>query len=117
MYKIKLKFRKYLKLEIKFDKSTVEPGKDVRIELNSKEGSTVSFCIIDKSVELLGTTNELTVEDISSQLSSYRLYGYYPPYQDHSDGDFMPMARKFLGGGGGGGYWRPSVSMRNFQVN
>lgn len=101
-------------MEISFAKNVTEPGKDVEITLKSKENSRVSLCIIDKSVELMGSTNELNQDLISSQMAAYRLYGYYPPSPDHNNGggDVMPFARKMWMGG----HWKTTASLRSLQV-
>lgn len=64
------------------------PGEQVEISLKTAKNSAISFCIVDKSVELLGPEpNEMTLESVRSRINinqkndddNHAYYGYHIP--------------------------------------
>jgi hypothetical protein len=90
-------------LEIGFDKEMVKPGDLVSIKLKTKPNSLVALSIIDKSLEVLGKPNEISSDNLSDRIKSYKLNIYNQ--QRLSSGGFRR-----------GGYWEKSEPMKILNV-
>lgn len=66
-----------MKLNISFGTDEVRPGDLVNLAINTKEYSYVSLCIIDKSLELIEETNELTADQFNQQINQLKLNPYF----------------------------------------
>lgn len=61
----------------------------VKLNINTKKNSSISLCIIDKSLELIQSSNDLTSDHISEQLNRLNLYSYYESHDYIQNGDIM----------------------------
>ncbi|XP_059162966.1 CD109 antigen-like [Physella acuta] len=77
------------KVTVDLDKTDVEPGDDVTVVTTADPDSNVHLLAIDQSVLLLKSGNDVTANDIHSDLMEYASQGY-PKYYVHND------ARKIL---------------------
>ncbi|XP_065187850.1 CD109 antigen-like [Sycon ciliatum] len=58
-------------VSIEFDMTRAEPGANVSAIVRAAPGSTVAIGVIDKKAQLLARGNEITVERVEKDLSSY----------------------------------------------
>ncbi|XP_071955990.1 pregnancy zone protein-like [Antedon mediterranea] len=64
---------------LEFEHEETRPGETTTLTVQSEANSLCAVGIVDKSVELLGTTNQLTNEKVFQSLSRYSYgYFYYP---------------------------------------
>ena len=54
---------------MKFNKESAQPGEQVDLEINADAGSQVNVLAVDKSILLLKTGNDITVQDVSAFFS------------------------------------------------
>lgn len=55
---------------MEFDKPVYAPGDDVLVSLRAGSGSLCAYGVTDKSVQLLGGTNLVTMDSVSVRLSN-----------------------------------------------
>ncbi|XP_069129864.1 CD109 antigen-like isoform X2 [Argopecten irradians] len=66
---------------INFDRKSAKPGESVRVDLEASPNSQVNVLAVDKSVLLLKTGNDITEDEVTSELQSY----------DNGGGDAFPI--------------------------
>ncbi|XP_052864269.1 uncharacterized protein LOC128270884 [Anopheles cruzii] len=82
-------------MKVTLSKEQTKPGQDVEITVSTNPDSYVGLLGVDQSVLLLKSGNDITKEDVFSELEKYeeRSYGYYRrkrsfswrPYGEHRD--------------------------------
>ncbi|XP_033742010.1 pregnancy zone protein-like isoform X2 [Pecten maximus] len=66
---------------INFDRKSAKPGESVRVDLEASPNSQVNVLAVDKSVLLLKTGNDITEDEVTTELQSY----------DNAGGGVFPM--------------------------
>lgn len=97
-----------IKLNVTFSSEPVKPGDLVNLFINTRKNSSVSLCIIDKSLELIEKPNELTNDDITNHLNILRSNPYYNTFND--DQSDMIFDRF------GYGYWQRPQALVDMNV-
>ncbi|XP_071165262.1 CD109 antigen-like [Mytilus edulis] len=59
------------KVTMKFDKDVVEPGNQVKLEVKADPGSLVNIVAVDKSILLLGNANDITANNVLTELQRF----------------------------------------------
>lgn len=99
-------------MSLQFNKKVAEPGEKVTLQVRATPGSVASVCVIDQSVSLLKTPNELTSEMVIEKMNEFKLNSYYPSYDDVP----RPFARRKMGHYSYG-HWESSEAKAELQVN
>ena len=98
-------------MTLQFNKKVAEPGEKVTLQVRATPGSVASICVIDQSVSLLKTPNELTSEMVVDKMNEFKLNSYYPSYDDTP----RPFARRKMGYYSYG-HWESSEARADLQV-
>lgn len=92
-------------MDISFETDKVRPGDLVNLAINTKEYSYISLCIIDKSLELIEETNELTADQLNQQIDQLKLNPYFQANYFAKGDYYFPR------------FWEKPKAMIDFNVN
>ncbi|XP_037083771.1 alpha-1-macroglobulin-like isoform X2 [Pollicipes pollicipes] len=68
-------------VDVSWDKETARPGESASFTVSASPNSVCGVSAVDRSTELLGTGNQITVEGVFSQLRQFISQGYHTPEQ------------------------------------
>nr|BAM28692.1 settlement inducing protein complex [Megabalanus coccopoma] len=76
------------KVEVSWDKETVKPGDSASFTVKSAPNSVCGISAVDKSTELLGTSNQITLQSVFSRVQQFVISKFESPNQERSDREY-----------------------------
>ncbi|XP_043193355.1 murinoglobulin-2-like isoform X3 [Amphibalanus amphitrite] len=75
-------------VQVSWDQKTVKPGDSASFTVRASPNSVCGISAVDKSTELLGTSNQITLDTVFSKLQQFIINSFESPNQVRSDGDY-----------------------------